>query len=65
MVGSNHVLSVFSTVLYVLFAFVLAATCTREALLTDYIIAERVAATGESKISRQPLSERTTRAVLP
>ena len=37
----------FSTVLYVLFAFVLAATCTREALLTDYIIAERVAATGE------------------
>ncbi|XP_043193280.1 solute carrier family 12 member 8-like [Amphibalanus amphitrite] len=35
-----------STVLYMLFAFVLAATCTREALLTDYIIAERVAATG-------------------
>ncbi|XP_037082923.1 solute carrier family 12 member 8-like, partial [Pollicipes pollicipes] len=35
-----------STILYVMFAFVLAATCTREALLTDYIIAERVAATG-------------------
>ena len=33
---------VYSTLLYLVFAIVLGATCTREALQTDYLIAEKV-----------------------
>ena len=37
----------FRSLLYLMFMLVLAGTCDRTALLTDYMIAEKVSALGE------------------